>query len=118
MLRTMVISVLAVDSKTKSPIVILKEVDGERTLPIWIGILEAVAIASKMEGVKLPRPRTHDLLKNILESIDVKVNKVEIYDLRDDTYYASISHIRYMSIILLIASLPKNPSLSNHHWKK
>jgi bifunctional DNase/RNase len=90
MLRTMVISVLAVDSKTKSPIVILKEVDGERTLPIWIGILEAVAIASKMEGVKLPRPRTHDLLKNILESIDVKVNKVEIYDLKDDTYFALI----------------------------
>ena len=66
MLRPMFVSVLAVDSSTNSPIVILKEVDGERTLPIWIGLLEANAIASEMEGIKFARPMTHDLLKNIM----------------------------------------------------
>jgi hypothetical protein len=86
----MIISGLGVDSLSKHPVVILKEIDGERTLPIWIGILEAQAIASELGGVKLNRPMTHDLLKTILESIDVKVNKVEICDLKDNTYFALI----------------------------
>ena len=90
MLRPMTISAIAVDSLTKSPVVILKEVGGERTLPIWIGLLEANAIASELEGVKFPRPMTHDLLKNVMESTDVKVNKVEVCDLKDNTYFALI----------------------------
>ncbi|UCF72263.1 MAG: bifunctional nuclease family protein [Deltaproteobacteria bacterium] len=94
MVRPMVISVLAVDSVTKTPIVILKEVDGERTLPIWIGFLEANAIASELEGIRSSRPMTHDLLKNIMGLVDVKVSKVEICDLKNNTYYASI-HITH-----------------------
>lgn len=90
MLRPMVISKLAVDSLTKSPIVILQEVDGDRSLPIWIGLLEANAIASELERVKFPRPMTHDLLKNILEMIQVEVKRVEICDLRNNTYFALI----------------------------
>jgi len=90
MLRPMFISALVVDSLTKHPVVILKEINGERTLPIWIGVLEAYAIINEMEGVKLIRPSTHDLLKNILELINVKVNKIEISDLINDTYYALI----------------------------
>jgi len=90
MLRPMFISVLAVDSSTNSPIVILKEVDGERTLPIWIGLLEANAIASEMEGIKFSRPMTHDLLKNIMALTDVNVKKIEVCDLKDNTYYAFI----------------------------
>jgi bifunctional DNase/RNase len=90
MVRSMVISVLAIDTLTKSPIVILKELDGEGTLPIWIGLLEANAIASELEGVKFPRPMTHDLLKNIIDTIGIKVSKVEICDLKDNTYYALI----------------------------
>ena len=90
MLKPMIISGLGVDSNTKSPVVFLKEIAGERTLPIWIGILEAQAIASELGGVKSDRPMTHDLLKTILESIDVKVNKVEICDLKDNTYFALI----------------------------
>jgi bifunctional DNase/RNase len=78
----MIISGLGVDSKTKSPVVILKEIDGERALPIWIGILEAQAIASELGSIKSDRPMPHDLLKTILESVDVKVNKVEICDLK------------------------------------
>jgi bifunctional DNase/RNase len=84
-LRHMAVWALAVDSLTKSPIVILKEVGGEKTLPIWIGILEAISIASELQGVKFLRPTTHDLLKNILELIDAKVNNVEICDLKNNT---------------------------------
>jgi len=88
--RPMIISILAFDTHTKSPIVILKEIDGERTLPIWIGVLEANAIVSKLRGIKTLRPMTHDLLTNIIELIGIKVEKVEICDLRDNTYYALI----------------------------
>jgi len=90
MFMPMVISGLTVDPLTNSPIVILKEIDGERTLPIWIGLLEATAIASELEGIKFSRPMTHDLLKAIMETIDVKVKKIEVCDLKNNTYYALI----------------------------
>ena len=90
MLRPMFISALAIDSLTNTPIVILKEVDGERTLPIWIGLLEANAIASELEGIKFSRPMTHDLLKSLMELIHITVNKIEVCDLRNNTYYALI----------------------------
>jgi bifunctional DNase/RNase len=90
MLRPMVIWVLGVDSSTKDPVVILKELDGERTVPIWIGLLEANAIASELEGIKFTRPMTHDLLKNIMELIDVEVTRIEICGLENSTYYALI----------------------------
>ena len=103
----MIISVLAIDSQTKNPIVILKELNGERTLPIWIGTLEAHAIASEMEGIKLLRPMTHDLLKNILELVNVRVNKVEINDLRENTYYAII-HITHEGKEIAIDARPSD----------
>ena len=90
MLRLMVISRLALDSSTKNPIVILKEVDGERSLPIWIGLLEANAIASELEGIKFSRPMTHDLLKNMMDRLGIEVKSVEVSDLKNDTYYALI----------------------------
>ena len=86
----MVISGLTMDPVTNSPIVILKAVDGDETLPIWIGLLEATAIASEMEGIKFSRPMTHDLLKNVLDMVDVKVARIEVSDLKDNTYYAVI----------------------------
>lgn len=90
MLRLMVISRLALDSSTKNPIVILKEVDGERSLPIWIGLLEANAIASELEGITFSRPMTHDLLKNMMDTLGIEVRSVEVNDLKNDTYYALI----------------------------
>ena len=90
MFMPMTISGLTIDPLTNSPIVILKEVDGERTLPIWIGLLEATAIASELEGIKFSRPMTHDLLRDLLEMIEVKVNKIEVCDLKNNTYYALI----------------------------
>lgn len=107
MLRPMTISAIAVDSLTKSPVVILKEVGGERTLPIWIGLLEANAIASELEGVRFPRPMTHDLLKNVMESTDVKVNKVEVCDLKDNTYFALI-HITHNGKKISIDARPSD----------
>ena len=90
MFMPMVISGLTVDPLTNSPIVILKEVDGDKTLPIWIGLLEATAIASELEGIRFSRPMTHDLIKDIMELIDVKIKKIEVCDLRNNTYYALI----------------------------
>ena len=87
----MAISGLTVDPITNSPIVILKEIDGDSTLPIWIGLLEATAIASELEGIKFSRPMTHDLLKNLMDMVHIGVNKIEICDLRDNTYYARIN---------------------------
>jgi len=86
----MTISGLTVDPLTNSPIVILKEVDGDKTLPIWIGLLEATAIASELEGIKFSRPMTHDLLNNLLDMVTIEVTKIEVCDLRDSTYYALI----------------------------
>ena len=94
MLKPMTISKLTMDPMTNSPIVILKEVDGDKTLPIWIGLMEATAIASKMEKIDFDRPMTHDLLKNILEQVDVNVEKIEICDLKNNVYYALI-HISH-----------------------
>jgi len=94
MFTPMIISGLTVDPVTNNPIVILKEKDGERTLPIWIGLLEATAIASELEGIQFSRPMTHDLLKSIMETINVQVSKIEVCDLRNNTYYALI-HINH-----------------------
>lgn len=96
MLRLVVIWALAIDSSTKAPIVILKEVDGERTLPIWIGVLEANAIVSALEGIKFSRPMAHELLKNIMELIDIRATRIEICGLKNSTYYVLIclSHKR------------------------
>ena len=72
------------------PVVILKGVEAESVLPIWVGIYEANAIALEMEKVSTPRPMTHDLLKNLLIGLDAQVQKVVVNDLRDDTFFAVI----------------------------
>jgi len=107
MLIAMTISSLNMDPVTNSPIIILKEIDGKQTLPIWIGLLEATAIASEIEGVKFSRPMTHDLLKDVMDKTDIKVNKVEICDLKDNTYYAII-HVTRNDQIFSIDSRPSD----------
>lgn len=82
---------IAMDPLSNSPVMLLKEVEGDRILPIWIGILEATSIAAKLENIQFPRPLTHDLMKNIFDFIGVKVPKIEIVDLRENTYYAIIT---------------------------
>ncbi len=84
------VSGLGIDGSTSSPVVILKEKDGGRVLPIWIGHNEASAIAMEMAGVKFKRPLTHDLLKSFLVAFKANLIKVIIGDLKDNTYYASL----------------------------
>jgi hypothetical protein len=107
MLKPMVISGLTVDPLTNSPIVLLKEVEGQRVLPIWIGLLEATAIASELEGIKFSRPMTHDLLKNIMGLMNVKVNRVEVCDLKNNTYFAVI-HINHNGKEMSIDARPSD----------
>ena len=72
------------------PILLLKETQGERYLPIWIGAAEAAAIALSLQGVVTPRPMTHDLLKTILEDLTVQVRRIVVTELRESTFFATI----------------------------
>lgn len=84
---------LMVDPVTNMPIVILKDDEESRVLPIWVGIFEANAIALKVEDIETPRPMTHDLLQSLLGASGATVSKVVVSDLRDNTYFAVI-HLR------------------------
>jgi uncharacterized protein len=88
MLKEMKVAGITVDPFTNTPIVLLKDLDDKDVLPIWIGLLEASSIATALENIATPRPMTHDLLKNILDNLRVKVLKIEVNDLKDNTYYA------------------------------
>jgi bifunctional DNase/RNase len=82
---------LTLDPVTKTPIVILKDTENKLNLPIWIGLLEATAMATEIEGIKMARPMTHDLLKNILGEVGCSVESVEITELKENTYYAAVN---------------------------
>ncbi len=103
----MTIFSLGMDPVRKIPCIILKEVEGEQMLPIWIDLLEATAIVSEIEGLKYSRPMTHDLLKSIIDKTGSKVNGVEICDLRDNTYYALV-HLTHRDKALSIDSRPSD----------
>ena len=81
---------LMMDPVTNMPIVVLKDIEGDSVLPIWVGVYEANAIALEIEKVTTPRPMTHDLLKNMLTGFGASVNKVVVTELKDDTFYAVI----------------------------
>jgi len=85
------IRALMMDPNSGTPIIILKDVNSETMLPIWVGAYEANAIALEIEQVPTPRPMTHDLIKNVLEGINASVTRVVVNDLRDSTFYATIS---------------------------
>jgi uncharacterized protein len=79
-----------VELPTNQPIVLLKESQGERYLPIWIGAMEATAIAFALQGIPTARPMTHDLMKNVLEEIGVHIERIVITELKEGTFYAVI----------------------------
>lgn len=81
---------LIVDDASKSPVVILQEVNGQRYLPIWIGPFEAQAIANEIQGKHFPRPLTHDLLYSTVGSLKATVQRILISDLKEKTFFASI----------------------------
>lgn len=76
------------------PIVLLKETEGERFLPIWIGAVEATSIAFALQGVRTARPMTHDLIKDLLEGLRISVQRIVVTELRDGTFYAEIRMVR------------------------
>jgi bifunctional DNase/RNase len=82
---------VTVDPQAGSPIVLLEEVQGERLMPIWVGIFEARAIAMEMEKVVPPRPMTHDLMKNLLDGMKAQVANIVITELKDNTFFARIA---------------------------
>ena len=90
MLFEMKVRGLALDPVSNIPIVILKGVDTPKSLPIWIGIYEANAIISELEKIAPSRPMTHDLVKNIVQSMESSITRVVITDLVDNTFYANI----------------------------
>ena len=95
------------DPKANVPVVILRDKEATFAVPIWIGLLEASAIALKLEKVDVPRPLTHDLLTNILKSVEAQVTRVEVTDLRDNTFYALV-HIAKGDELLVVDSRPSD----------
>ncbi|HON59494.1 MAG TPA: bifunctional nuclease family protein [Smithella sp.] len=86
----MKISGLTIDPITNTPIVILKDLQDNRAMPIWIGLFEASAIATELEKIVFPRPMTHDLFNELLKTFEVYVDRIEIIDIRNNTFYANI----------------------------
>ena len=80
-----------VEMPSNSPIVLLREAEGERYLPIWIGAVEATAIAFAQQGVVPPRPLTHDLLKDVIEATGNTVREIRITEMRDNVFYATLA---------------------------
>lgn len=90
MLLKVSISGMTMDPATNTPIIILKADESGHILPIWIGLLEATSIASALQDIEFERPMTHDLFKNFIQMLDMTVSKIEISDLKDNTFYARI----------------------------
>ena len=90
MLIEMTIKGLMVDPITNVPIIILRDKEGQKVLPIWVGIFEANAIALQIENVSTPRPMTHDLLRNVIHDLKASVQRVVVCDLQENTFYALI----------------------------
>lgn len=80
-----------IELPSQKPILLLKEENGNRYLPIWIGPFEASAIALEMSNIKTPRPMTHDLIINIINNLKISIDNIEITDIRDNTFYAIIN---------------------------
>jgi len=97
-----------IELPSQKPIILLKEEDGNRYLPIWIGPFEASAIALEMSHIRTPRPMTHDLIINIIRNLKIKIDNIEISELRDNTFYAIINIINQENRLVKIDSRPSD----------
>jgi bifunctional DNase/RNase len=97
------VSGLTMDPITNTPIVILKDLEEKKAIPIWIGIFEASAIATEIEKITFSRPMTHDLLNEIVKLLKTDVVRVEIHDLRNNTFFANIHLLRDGKLIVVDA---------------
>ena len=98
---------IIISEMQEQQIIVLKEVDGDRKFPIVIGVTEAMAIDRRLKGIPTPRPMTHDLLANIIESMGGTMEKIEINDLQDHTFFAKI-HIRHNGKSVQVDSRPSD----------
>jgi bifunctional DNase/RNase len=89
-MRQMKVDKLGIDLLTHDPVVILKDLEGKRYLPILIGPFEATAIALALEGTAVPRPLSHDLMRSLLESLSAKLEQIVIHDIKESTFYAKL----------------------------
>ncbi|BBO79573.1 bifunctional nuclease family protein [Desulfosarcina ovata] len=90
MLHKVTITGLAMDPASNTPIILLKTEQGDQTLPIWIGLLEATSIASALQEIQFDRPMTHDLFKNLTQMLSFQIDRIDICDLKENTFYAEI----------------------------
>jgi len=98
---------LSVDPITNMPIIVLRETQGERMLPIWVGVFEANAIALQMESVETPRPMTHDLLKSVIEELGGRLERIVVSELKDNTFYATL-RLRSQQGALIVDARPSD----------
>jgi hypothetical protein len=98
---------LALDPLSNMPIIILKDEEDKRSLPIWVGIFEANAIALELEKIATPRPMTHDLIKSILETLEARVVKVVVTDLKENTFFA-VLHLQLGETEYTVDSRPSD----------
>jgi bifunctional DNase/RNase len=103
----MTIKGLMVDPITNMPIVILRDKDGQKVLPIWVGVFEANAIALQIENVTPQRPMTHDLLNNVIHDLKADIKKVVVSDLKENTFYALI-HLSIAGETMVIDARPSD----------
>lgn len=103
----MTIKGLMVDPITNMPIVILRDKDGQKVLPIWVGVFEANAIALQIENVTPQRPMTHDLLNNVIHDLKADIQKVVVSDLKDNTFYALI-HLAIAGETMVVDARPSD----------
>jgi bifunctional DNase/RNase len=97
-----------VEMPSNQPIVLLKEIDGARFLPIWVGAVEATAIAFAQQGVIPPRPLTHDLMKDLLEKLDGTLDEVRLTELRDGVFYADLVLKNSQHLEVVISARPSD----------
>jgi bifunctional DNase/RNase len=103
----MTIKGLMVDPVTNMPIVVLRDAEGERVLPIWVGVFEANAIALQIENVSTPRPMTHDLLRNVITDLKGTVERIVVTDLKENTFYALI-YLRVAGDVVAVDARPSD----------
>ena len=96
-----------VDPITNMPIVILRDQEGKRVLPIWVGIFEANAIALQIENIATPRPMTHDLLRNVIADLKADVEKIVVSELQESTFYSMI-HLRVGGEVVAVDARPSD----------
>jgi bifunctional DNase/RNase len=98
---------LMVDPITNMPIIVLREVEGQRVLPIWVGVFEANAIALQVENVQTPRPMTHDLLRSVITEMGGQLDRIVVCELKENTFYALL-HVQSPRGLLTIDARPSD----------